>query len=158
MGFKYKTGVYAAAMKLSLLCIVFLLISACGKSEKVEHIEAFATETSEQNDEGMFVRTGYKKVNAVTIIVEGKNYIKSDIKMIEDSYDLEGNFIKSEIILSDAVRSDMMMSDNGDQTKTELAKPSTILIPDQSYEELESIKLTEEQKAQVKEHVLSFVD
>lgn len=158
MGFRSKTGMYAFVMKLSLLCVVFVMISACSKSEKVEHIEVFATETSEQNEEGMFVRTGYKKVNAITIVVEGKNYIKSDIKMIEDSYDLKGNFIKSEIILSDANRSNIMMTEDGDQTKTELTKPSTILIPDENYEGLKSVKLTAEQKVQVKEHVLSFVD
>lgn len=40
----------------------------------------------------------------------------------------------------------------------ELQKPSTILIPDENIEHFKLDNMTEEEKEQVKEHVLSFMD
>ncbi|MGO4543442.1 hypothetical protein AB4Z29_01400 [Paenibacillus sp. 2TAB23] len=137
--------------------MIVVVLNGCGKSEKIEHIEAFATEMSEQNAEGFFERTGYKKVNAITIVVEGEKHVKSEIKMIEDHYDIDGNFVKSEITLADGSRSDIFMSTDGDERVTKLDNPSTILVPELVSDEHHSIKLTEEQKIEVKEHVLSFI-
>ncbi|MBB3154270.1 hypothetical protein FHS16_004352 [Paenibacillus endophyticus] len=137
--------------------MIVVTLNGCGKSEKIEHIEAFATEMSEQNAEGIFERTGYKKVNAITSVVEGEKYVKSEIKKIEDHYDIDGNFIKSEITLNNSSRSEMFMSNDGDEHVTKLDNPSTILVPELVSEEHHSVELTEEQKTEVKAHVLSFL-
>jgi hypothetical protein len=147
----------ATMLPFILLGLAFILISGCSASEKVEHIEAFTTVTDEENEEGLFVITGYKKVNAISNIVQGKGYIKSDVKTIEDSYDLEGNFIKSEFKHSSGSKSSVTMHDDGDSRKKELKSPSTILIPDGHDEGAHSISLSEEEKKQVKEHVLSYL-
>ncbi|WP_223702641.1 hypothetical protein [Sutcliffiella deserti] len=59
-------------LTICLFIVSIFLISACGNVEKVQHIEVFVTETSEQNDEGFYETTGYKKVNSITSIEEGK--------------------------------------------------------------------------------------
>lgn len=159
---KFRRGIdiFAIAMKISLISAALVLLSACSDAEKYEHIEAYMIETLDPNpnEEGVYVRTGYMKSNAITIIVEGKNFIKTDVKSIEDYYDLSGKFIKSEIKRSTESKSHVTLHEDGDSQKEERQEPSTILIPDQNFERHGSIPLTEEEKLQVKEHVNSFVD
>ncbi len=52
------------------LFLGILLFNACSNVEKVEHIEVFVAETLEQNNEGKFDATGYKKVNSLTILID----------------------------------------------------------------------------------------
>lgn len=158
LNFKRGVGILASAMKISLICAALVLLSACSDAEKYEHIEAFMIETLEPNEEGMHVKTGYMKANAITILVEGKNYIKSDVKTVEDYYDVAGNFIKSEITHSFGSSSHVTLHEDGDTQKEERQEPSTILIPDQDFERHQSIPLSEDEKLQVKEHVKSLVD
>ncbi|WP_284646334.1 hypothetical protein [Paenibacillus silviterrae] len=56
-------------LKMSLF-LGILLFNACSNVEKVEHIEVFVAETLEQNNEGKFDATGYKKVNSLTILID----------------------------------------------------------------------------------------
>ncbi|MEC1716266.1 hypothetical protein [Schinkia azotoformans] len=141
----------------SLMISIFLL-SACSNVEKVQHIEVFVTETSEQNDEGFFETTGYKKVNSITSIEEGKNHIKTDIKAIEDFYDTEGNYLRTEIIHSSFNKSNVTQAEDGENRKEELQEPSTVLIPNENIEQFKLDNVSKEDKEKVKEHVLSFMD
>lgn len=143
---------------ISSLMISIFLLSACSNVEKVQHIEVFVTETSEQNDEGFFETTGYKKVNSITRIEEGKNHIKTDIKAIEDFYDTEGNYLRTEIIHSSFNKSNVTQAEDGENRKEELQEPSTVLIPDENIEQFKLNNISEEDKEKVKEHVLSFMD
>ncbi|MCG7337518.1 hypothetical protein MHZ95_19855 [Sporosarcina sp. ACRSM] len=144
--------------KTSSLILCILLLSACVNVEKVQHIEAFVTEVLEENDEGFFVRTGYQKVNAITSIEESKNHIKTDVKSINDFYDTEWNYIRTEIIHSNFKKSHITQAGGGEKRKEEINEPSTILIPDGDVEYHNSINMTEEERERVKEHVLSFMD
>lgn len=47
--------------------ISIFLLSACSNVEKVQHIEVFVSETPEQNNEGFFETTGYKKIGITTV-------------------------------------------------------------------------------------------
>ncbi|WP_102716500.1 hypothetical protein [Paenibacillus castaneae] len=141
-----------------MISVVLIFLSACSTAEKYEHIEAFIIETLDPNEEGIHGKTGFKKVNAITITVEGKDYIKSDVKTIEDYYDLVGNFIKSEIKHSTYSKSYITMQEDGGTREKELQEPLTILIPDDNVESVRSFTLTEEEKRQVKEHVKRLVD
>ncbi|OBZ12814.1 hypothetical protein A7975_14335 [Bacillus sp. FJAT-26390] len=144
-------------MKWSLITAVFVLLSACGDGVKVEHIEAFAMETSEENEEGIYERTGYLKSNSISIIVEGKNFIKSEIKSIEDFYDKDGNYMKTEIKHSKGGITQITEVENGNTLKKELLEPSTILIPDENIVHVQRYELSDDEKKQLKEHVLSFM-
>lgn len=117
--------------------------------------EAFIIETMEQNDEGMFVKTGYKKVNAITIVEEGKHHLNTEVKVIEDHYDLKGDYLKTELIYSKSDKSKLLYTEDGNEQKETLQEPSTILVPDE-LEESRSIKLTEEEQLRVKEHVEAY--
>lgn len=142
-------------LAISLLLVTIILISACNKLEKYEHIEVYVTEIVDKNDEDVFETIGYKKVNAITnteevneVLQQGKNEIKS----IEDFYDLEGNYIKTVIIHS------TFNGVSGEEHKEEIQEPSTILISDVDLEDFELDDLSEEEQEKVKEHVLSVVD
>ncbi len=145
-------------MKVSLLLLSVLLLSACTNTEKFEHIEVFAIETLEQNEEGFFETTGFKKVNAITTNEEGKNHIASDVKAITDFYDIDGNYIKTEIKHSKVNRSKVTNTEAGDERKKELKEPSTILIPNENIDHFRLEHMTEDEKEKVKNHVLSFMN
>lgn len=153
-----KDFLIKSVMKLFLLTYVFFFISACGTSEKAEHIEAYTIEVYVENEKGISEISGYMKINAITTIEEGKHHIKADIKTIEDSYDTEGNYIKTEIIHSFNNKSNVTLAEEGDKLKKELHEPSTILIPDDKIKHFQSVSLKEEEKRQLKEHVLSFME
>ncbi|WP_258234998.1 hypothetical protein [Paenibacillus agaridevorans] len=141
-----------------IMAMFILSLSACGRTEKVKHIEAFVIETSEKNDEGYFETSGYKKVNSVTVIEEGEKHIRTEIRMIEDIFDIEGNYMKTEAIYSKAYQSNLSFTDEGFEHREELVKPSTILIPDEKWERFKMQDLTEEQQSAVEEHVRALTE
>ncbi|MBU8907515.1 hypothetical protein [Desertibacillus haloalkaliphilus] len=145
-------------MQMTFLVLIVFLLSACGRTETFQHIEVFVTETSEQNDEGYYETTGFKKVNVITTIEEGNNHIATDIKAIEDFYDLDGRYIKTEIIHSEFNRSKVTNVEDGDERKEELQEPSTILLPDETVDHFQLENMTEEEEEKVKNHVLSFMN
>jgi hypothetical protein len=128
---------------------LIILLNACNNVETIQHIEVFVVETSQQ---------GFKKVNAITSIEEGKNYMKTDIKAIEDFYDMEGNYIKTEIIHSTGNKTYVSPAIEGDTRKEELQEPSTILIPDEVIKSFKIDNLTKDEEVKVKKHILSFMD
>ncbi|WP_404446403.1 hypothetical protein LG307_21380 [Sutcliffiella horikoshii] len=143
---------------MTLLIVSIFLLTACSSVEKVQHIEVFVAETSEQDDEGFFITTGYKKVNSITSIEEGKHHIKTDIKSIEDFYDKEGNYLRTEIIHSTFNKTYVTQKEDAVNLKEEIKKPSTILIPDENIELFKLENKTKGEEEKVKEHVLSFMD
>ncbi|NOU73748.1 hypothetical protein GC098_20395 [Paenibacillus sp. LMG 31458] len=147
-------------VKICLFMFTFLLISACSQTEKYETIEVFTIETLDdnQNDKGFFERTGYKIVNAITTIEEGKTHMKSDIKSIEDFYDMEGNYLQTEIIHSYSNKSKLLLTEEGNTLKETIQEPSTILITPDNAKNLKLNNMTQEEKAQVKEHLLAFME
>jgi hypothetical protein len=60
-------------------------------------VESFEMEvlSTEVNDENLYEVTGSKKVNSITEITEGSDFIKTKIISLEDFYDLEGEYIKT---------------------------------------------------------------
>lgn len=141
-----------------LFLMILLLLSACSDIEKVEHIEAFVTETSEENAKGLYEKTGYKKVNSVSIIEKSRHYIKTDVKAIEDFYDTEGHYIKTKVIHSNYKKSYVTRAEDGENQIEELQEPSTILIPDEDLDRFQKDNLTSAEKEKVKKHVLSYME
>ncbi|WP_246302924.1 hypothetical protein [Paenibacillus plantarum] len=146
-------------VKFCLFMFTFLLVSACSHTEKYETIEVFTIETLDdiQNDQGIFERTGYKIVNAITTIEEGKTHMKSDIKSIEDFYDMEGDYLQTEIIHSYSNKSKLLLTEEGNTLKETIKVPSTILITPDNANHLKVNNMTQEEKVQVKEHLLAFM-
>lgn len=145
-------------LTICLFIVSLSLFSACSNVEKVQHIEVFVTETSEKNDEGFFETTGFKKVNAITSTEASKNHVETDIKAIEDFYDKEGNYLRTEIKHSIYNKSHLTQAEDGEERKEEVQEPSTILIPDENIEHFILENMTKEEKEKVKEHVISFMD
>lgn len=126
--------------------------------EKFQHVEVYVIEILEKNDEGFSEITGYKKVNAITSTEASEKYVKTDIKAIEDIYDTEGNYVRTEIIHSNFEKSYITKAEDGEDRKVEIDNPSTILIPDENIQHFKLDNLTKEEKEKVKEHVLSAMD
>ncbi|NQX58011.1 hypothetical protein HQN88_03955 [Paenibacillus qinlingensis] len=147
-------------VKICLLMFTFLLISACSQTEKYETIEVFTIETLDdnQNDKGFFEQTGYKIVNAITTTEEGKTHRKSDIKSIEDFYDMAGNYLQTEIIHSYSNQSKLLLTIQGNTLKETIQEPSTILIAPENARNMKVNNMTQEEKVQVKEHLLAFME
>jgi len=143
---------------LSILFLCIFLLNGCNNTERYQHIEVFVSETLEKNDEGIYEKTGFKKINAITIVEEDKNHVATDIKSIEDFYDIEGNYLKTEIKHSEYKRSKVTNVEDGGERKKELQEPSTLLIPVGKIEPFQVDHLTEEEKEEVKNHILSFID
>jgi hypothetical protein len=153
-----RLGWLAIVKRISVISSFIALLSACGDTVKVEHIEAFSIEILEENEDGVYELSGYKKVNAITALAENKNYIKSEVKMIVDYFDLDGNYLNSEIVHSIHSKSNITMFEDGDDLKKELQEPSTIIVPDDNLQNFRSGSLSDEEKKQVKQHVLSLID
>ncbi|MCM3630301.1 hypothetical protein M3194_23500 [Paenibacillus glycanilyticus] len=147
-------GRYVTAI---LFLVISLLLGACSQAEQVEHIEAFGIETLEQNAEGLYEPTGYKKVNAITASKEDKNYMKIDMKTVEDFYDTKGAYIKTVITHSQGYQSNVLDTKDGFNRIEEIREPSTILIPDENVEQFRTDMLSEDELRQVKKHVQSFM-
>ncbi|WP_243458019.1 hypothetical protein [Sporosarcina sp. Te-1] len=150
----------------SLILSVFLM-SACSDVEKIQHIEVFFIETFEERENGLFEKSGYVRVNAITSSEEGKNYIKTDSKTIEDFYDLQGNYLNTEVKHITSTISKVTQTGKTKSRNKQFQEPSTILISDEDVENYkaknsESIEyfslksMTEEEKETVKKHVLSL--
>lgn len=146
--------------KICLFMFTFLLISACSQAEKYETIEVYALETLQdiQNDQGLYVKTGYKIVNAITTVEESKTHLKSDMKSIEDYYDQNGMYIQTEIIHTYANKSKLLLTEEGNTQKAKLQEPSTILISPNHANNFKLNDMSQEEKNQVKEHVLAYME
>ncbi|RJE87041.1 hypothetical protein D3P07_17885 [Paenibacillus sp. 1011MAR3C5] len=144
-------------IKLIVLGLIMALMSSCGSMDVVRHIEVFVHESMEVNEEGDYEVTGHIKANAITTSEESKNLLRTDVKMIEDYYDSDGNFIKSEVSHSRSHKSDISITDGGFSHKKELQEPSTIFIPEEGYEQFRMKDMSDEEKEIVKEHVLSYM-
>ncbi|CAG7651112.1 hypothetical protein ACFQI7_21390 [Paenibacillus allorhizosphaerae] len=145
-------------VKICLFMFTLPLISACSQTEKYETIEVFAIETLDdnQNDKGFFERTGYKIVNAITTIEEGKTHMKSDIKSIEDFYDIRGNYLQTEIIHSYSNKSKLLLTEEGNTLKETIQEPSTILIAPDYAKNIKLNNMTQEEKNTGERTFVSF--
>jgi len=113
-----------------VLGMVGMLMTSCGSTEVIRHYEVFMSDSMERNEEGDFETTGYSKANAITTTESRKGLLRTDVKMIEDFYDLEGHYIKTEISHTRSHMSDISVTDGGFRLKKELQEPATIFIPE----------------------------
>lgn len=88
--------------------LIFTLVApnmafANKESLQKEHttVESYEIETlaDELNEDYIYENTGTKKVQAITTIIEKPNKVESEITSIQDYYDLEGNFLKSVVLV-----------------------------------------------------------
>jgi hypothetical protein len=142
---------------ISVLFMTIILLSACGQAKQVQHIEAFGIETMEQNAEGLYERVGYKKVNAITTTKEDKNYLKVDMKTVEDYYDMKGIYLKTVVTHSQGYKSNVLDTKDGFNRVEELQEPSTVLVPDEDAEQFRGDNLSSDQIEQVKNQVQSLM-
>jgi hypothetical protein len=115
-------------------------------------------ETTAENKDGFFSINGYKKVNAITMIKTSDNHMNTDVKALEDFYDIEGNYLKTVVLHSTFNKSKVTLSEEGEESTKELQEPSTILIPVDKRGGFVLNQMTEEEKKNIKEHVLYYVE
>ena len=83
--------------------------------------------------------------------------MRGDTKAIEDYYDRDGNYIRTEIIHSKGNKTYISPVIDGNTRKVELHEPSTILIPDRELKHFNLNNMTEDEMEKVKKHILSFM-
>ncbi|GIO27987.1 hypothetical protein [Ornithinibacillus bavariensis] len=116
---------------------VSLADSTSVKDELKEYkiTEAFVTETLEKNKEGLWEKVGYNKVNSTTETIRNGNQVQTILYMIEDHYDLDGNFLKSTIKHEEFINDLSTGKALEKKNKIELDKPSTQLIENLSMDQ-----------------------
>lgn len=140
-----------------LILSLNIMLTACSETEVTEHIEVFVSESLEANEEGMFERKGYEKINSITTTERSENHINTTIKAIKDYYDAEGRYLHTEIIHSYFEKSTVTQFEDGNEQKKTTTTPLTIFIPQENFEQF-SKTLSADEKKKVKKHVSSFVD
>lgn len=148
--------------KISIMIIVVLLLGACSSTESIQHIEVFMTPTFAERKNDISEVNGYKKVNSITTIEEGKNHLRTDQKQVEDFYDQDGQYLKTEIKHITANNSKVIMTMQTNEEIEQLEEPSTILLQEEfefdiERRHLKEMELTEEEKERVRSHVLEMM-
>jgi hypothetical protein len=132
--------------------MVLVLCSCQSEGEKVEHVEAFIAENIIMNADGFYVSAGYIKVNSITNYEDNRGATQSRIRAIEDYYDSDGSFIRTKVYDQRHKRLKNLQTEDTNNLEQELDQPLTIHIPDDQT--WKSVQLTDEQKDEVKAHVM----
>lgn len=117
----------------SILAFTMIATPAAQANEKskeqITNVENYTIETlsDEVNEEGMYVETGYKNVNAITEVTKDGDRILTTMKSVEDYYDTNGNFLRS-VVLENVAQNDYQtgkakFKENKREAKSPLAQP-----------------------------------
>lgn len=139
----------------SWICSIWMVLVLCSclsEGEKVEHVEAFIAENIMMNADGFSVPAGYKKVNSITNYEDNRGATQSRVRAIEDYYDSNGNFIITKVYDQSHKRLKNLRTEDTNNLEQELDQPLTIHIPDDHA--WRPVQLTDEQKDEVKAHVM----
>lgn len=140
-----------------VLGIVMMLITSCSRTEVIRHYEVFMSDSMERKEDGNFETTGYSKANAITTSESRKGFLRTDVKMIEDFYDLEGHYVKTVISHTRSHMSDISVTDGGFRLKKELQEPATIFIPENEFGSFSKKELSDEENEILKDHVMMYM-
>lgn len=141
----------------SLFLGMIFLLGACTQAEEVQHVEAFGIEVMEQNAEGLYEPAGFKKVNSIITTKKDRNYMRVELKSVEDFYDTGGKYIKTVVTHEQGYKSNVLDTKDGFHRTEELHEPSTILIPDEDAENFRGDQFSSDELGQLKKHVQSFM-
>ncbi|MBD2843638.1 hypothetical protein IDH44_00425 [Paenibacillus sp. IB182496] len=144
--------------KYTITLLMLALLCACQSGDIVENetVEAFGTETYTEQGQTLEA-SGYKKVNAITYVKENKQYIETRIRAIEDYYDSEGNYLRTEIFDQSGRQSKWDGTVDSDEKRDEAVDPLTLYVPD-AEEASSSRSLDEAKQAEIRELVESCTD
>lgn len=139
----------------SWICILWIVLALCScrnGGERVEHIEAFIVEDMMITADGLYMPSGYKKVNSITNHEDNQGATLSRVRAIEDYYDSEGRFIKTRVYDQSHKRWKNIPNEDASSQEKELETPLTIHIPDDHA--WTPVQLTDQQKDEIKAHVI----
>lgn len=135
-----------------ILSIGIVLLCSCQQPDpsdvEKETVEGFILETLDGTD-------GYKKVNSITNMKENKHVLAARVRVIEDYYDSNGDYIKTEILHTFSKKNKMLQTIDGDDTREEVSGPLTIHLPD-GVSSYSTSKLNEQQLEEIKKLVLEI--
>lgn len=145
--------------KLFVIMIVISLLIGCTSKEKHETVEVYSIETMSDspNSDGMYSVIGHERVNAITIITESKNGLKSEVFIIKDYYDLGGDFMNSSIEYGQGSKDFVTEHMTSDGDKMQRDKPLTILTSELRDKSFSKIDLSDLEREQVRKHILDLV-
>lgn len=159
---KYFTSFLVIIVIFNILIHPNLANTTNKSTNTIETVESFVIEvlSNTSNSEGIYELTGFKKVNSITEITENENKIYTKIIVVEDYYDIEGNYIET-IVKMDEFENDYKTGKalhNFQEKK--FNQPMTIKTG--SHQNFLngrfSIELSEAEKKQVKNNVLKYVE
>lgn len=146
---------------MAVLCFILTFVTVgCSNKEVHETVEVFSVEvfTDTPNHEGLYVKTGYKKVNSITYFEKSNNLERTRLSILEDYFDMDGKFIESIIAYSELDRNLLTPGlEKPKENKKKMNEPITILAPAMKEDQPgEPKKLTEAESEQVRKHILEF--
>ncbi|WP_018759930.1 hypothetical protein [Paenibacillus terrigena] len=147
---------------IAVLCFILtLIIVGCSNKEVHDTVEVFTIEvlSDTPNNEGLYVKTGYKKVNSITYFEKSNNLERTKLFYLEDYFDMDGKFLESVIDYSELEKNLFTPRlEKPKENKKKMNEPITILAPTiKEGQPGESTKLTEAESEQVRTHILEFI-
>ncbi|NMO96569.1 hypothetical protein [Paenibacillus lemnae] len=145
-------------IKAWLAVILLLILCSCQQNESViwDHVtvEAFVIEQLEEED-GMYVFSGYQKVNSITYVKDNDREVKTRIRAIEDYYDQDGKYIETKLSTTYSRTLKNTQSNSSHTSEDFVKEPLTIHLDDEVdqatpfYKKTLTVKESEEVKEQV---------
>jgi hypothetical protein len=89
--------ILSVAMVFSIVAPNFSKTASAEEAKTLKTVETFEVKelSKEVNEKGQYEEIGFKKVNSITEVSEGKNFIKTKITAVEDFYNQNGEFKNS---------------------------------------------------------------
>lgn len=126
--------------------IGFIVIKANENVEVTTHIESYNIQEFELDDSNLYEETGYKKVNAITEIIEEGNQMTSKVSVIEDHFDSSGEYVKTIVRYDEFIHNEGTGSGLAKTQEKEVHTPLTLFVSDTEG----PTELTTDEKDQIK--------
>lgn len=128
------------------LIVGFIVIKANENVEVTMHIESANIKEYELDDSNLYKETGYKKVNAITEIIEEGNRMTSKVSVIEDYFDSNGAYVKTLVRYDEFINNSTTGRGLAKSQEKEVHTPLTLFASDTEG----PTELTNDEKDQIK--------
>ena len=132
------------------LIVGIIVIKANENVEVTTHIESFNIQEYELDDSNLYEATGYKKVNAITEIIEEGDRMTSKVSVVEDYFDSSGVYVKTIVRYDEFINNSTTGRGLAKSQEKEVYTPLTLFVSDTEG----PTELTSDEKDQIK----TFID
>ncbi|EMT51489.1 hypothetical protein I532_16233 [Brevibacillus borstelensis AK1] len=146
-----------------LFQVILLPASAKVQDETITTVEAYSIETLSDtpNDEGLYEKTGYKNVNAITEVIQNGDRIVTKMYKVEDIYDIDENYINT-VISAEEFQNDFKTGKAKSRKQVKEYNQASAISESKPRknirEAVSSFELTKAKENEVQENVKHFIN